>query len=68
MAAKDFDRIAHCLSDRWLADTTLFGTASDVREGIEAWYDAGIKTPIIVPSSANGGQFRAFDEFFAIWN
>ena len=68
MAAKDFDRIPHCLSDRWLADTTLFGTASDVREGIEAWYDAGIKTPIIVPSSASGGQFRAFDEFFAIWN
>ena len=29
--------------------------------------DAGIKTPIIVPSSASGGQFQAFDEFFAIW-
>lgn len=68
MAAKEFDRIPDCLSDRWLADTTLFGTASDVREGIEAWYDAGIKTPIIVPSSARGGQFDAFAEFFAIWN
>ena len=68
MAAKEFDRIPGCLSDRWLADTTLFGTASDVREGIEAWYDAGIKTPIIVPSSARGGQFDAFAEFFAIWD
>ena len=68
VAANDFDRIAHCLSDRWLADTTLFGTRSDVREGIEAWHDAGIKTPIIVPSSANGGQFQAFEEFFAIWD
>lgn len=68
MAAKEFDRIPDCLSDRWLADTTLFGTASDVREGIEAWYDAGIKTPIIVPSSARGGQFDAFAEFFAIWD
>ena len=68
MAAKEFDRIPDCLSDRWLADTTLFGTASDVREGIEAWYDAGIKTPIIVPSSARGGQFEAFAEFFAIWD
>ena len=67
MAAREFDRIPDCLSDRWLADTTLFGTASDVREGIEAWYDAGIKTPIIVPSSARGGQFDAFAEFFAIW-
>ena len=68
MAAKEFDRIPDCLSDRWLADTTLFGTPSDVREGIEAWYDAGIKTPIIVPSSARGGQFDAFAEFFAIWD
>ena len=68
MAAKEFDRIPDCLSDRWLADTTLFGTATDVREGIEAWYDAGIKTPIIVPSSARGGQFDAFAEFFAIWD
>ena len=68
IASKDFDRIPSCLSDRWLADTTLFGTASQVREGIEAWFDAGIKTPIIVPSSARGGQFQAFEEFFAIWS
>lgn len=67
LAAKDFERVPRCLSDRWLADTTLFGTASQVREGIEAWFDAGIKTPIIVPSSASGGQFQAFEEFFAIW-
>ncbi len=67
MAGKDFAAIPGCLSDRWLADTTLFGSASQVREGIEAWFDAGIKTPIIVPSSASGGQFQAFEEFFAIW-
>ena len=62
------DQISDCLSDRWLADTTLFGTAAQVRDGIEAWFDAGVKTPIIVPSSASGGQFQAFDEFFAIWD
>lgn len=67
MAAKDMDKIGDCLSDRWLADTTLAGTASEVREGIEAWFDAGIKTPIIVPSSAAGGQMQAFEEFFAIY-
>ena len=67
IAGKEYDRIPECLSDRWLADTTLFGTPSQVREGIEAWFDAGVKTPIIVPSSASGGQFQAFDEFFAIW-
>ena len=67
MEAGDYDRVPDALSDRWLADTTLFGTASEVREGIEAWFDAGIKTPIIVPSSASGGQFVAFEEFFSIW-
>ena len=67
LAAKDFKRLPECLSDRWLADTTLFGTAGQVRDGIEAWFDAGIKMPIIVPSSTSGGQFQAFQEFFAIW-
>ncbi|MCZ6641550.1 MAG: LLM class flavin-dependent oxidoreductase [Gammaproteobacteria bacterium] len=68
MAAGDMEKIPACLSDRWLADTTLFGTASKVREGIEAWFDAGIKTPIIVPSSAVGNQLKALDEFFALWD
>ena len=65
--AGDTAQAAACLSDRWLADTTLFGSAAKVREGIEAWFDAGIKTPIIVPSSASGGQMQALEEFFSIW-
>jgi len=65
---KDFDKIPHFLTDQWLADTTLFGSASAVREGVEAWFDAGVKTPILVPSSANGGQMRAFEEMFAIYS
>ena len=68
LAAGEPDRVPECLSDRWLSDTTLFGSAAEVREGIEAWFDAGIKTPIIVPSSAQGGQFVAFEEFFSIWD
>ncbi|MEC7990460.1 MAG: LLM class flavin-dependent oxidoreductase [Pseudomonadota bacterium] len=68
IAEKDFDRVPECLSDRWLADTTLFGSANEIREGIEAWFDAGIKTPIIVPSSASGGQIQALEEFFALWD
>ena len=67
IAAQAPHKIPEALSDRWLADTTLFGPAAEVREGIEAWFDAGIKTPIIVPSSASGGQFAAFEEFFGIW-
>ena len=68
IADKDFDRVPECLSDRWLADTTLFGSANEIREGIEAWFDAGIKTPIVVPSSASGGQIQALEEFFALWD
>ena len=61
------DKIAHFLTDKWLADTTLFGTATQVRDGVEAWFDAGVKTPILVPSSANGGQMVAFEEMLAIY-
>lgn len=68
LKAQDLDRVPECLSDRWLADTTLFGSPSEVREGIEAWFDAGIKTPIIVPSAVAGGQMQAIQEFFDLWD
>ena len=65
IAAGESERVGELLSERWLADTTLFGTASEVREGVEAWYAAGVRTPILVPSSAVGNQLRAFEELFA---
>jgi alkanesulfonate monooxygenase SsuD/methylene tetrahydromethanopterin reductase-like flavin-dependent oxidoreductase (luciferase family) len=61
------ERIPELLSDRWLADTTLFGPAAKVREGVEAWFDAGVRTPILVPSSAAGNQLKAFEELFALF-
>jgi alkanesulfonate monooxygenase SsuD/methylene tetrahydromethanopterin reductase-like flavin-dependent oxidoreductase (luciferase family) len=67
LAEGDHEKVGYFLNDKWLADTTLFGTASQVREGLEAWFDAGIKTPILVPSSANGGQMVAFEEMLAIF-
>ena len=67
MASNDLERIPHFLTDRWLADTTLFGTPTQVRDGIAAWFDAGVKTPIIVPSAVSGGQFQAFEDLFALW-
>lgn len=57
--------IPSLLSDRWLADNTLFGPAAKVREGVEAWREAGVSTPVIVPSSASGNQLKAIDELFA---
>jgi alkanesulfonate monooxygenase SsuD/methylene tetrahydromethanopterin reductase-like flavin-dependent oxidoreductase (luciferase family) len=68
LAAKDLDRVPECLSDRWLEDTTLSGSASEVREGIEAWFDAGIKTPIVVPSAVSGGQLQALEDLFALYD
>jgi len=56
------DRLPNLMSDRWLEDNTLFGSASKVREGVEKWLDAGIKTPILVPSSTSGGQAKAIGE------
>ena len=63
----DMDKIPTFLTDKWLADTTLFGTPAMVRDGLEQWFDAGVTTPILVPSSANGGQMKAFEELFAIF-
>ena len=57
--------IPSLMSDRWLADNTLFGPAAKVREGVEAWREAGVSTPVIVPSSASGNQLKAVDELFA---
>jgi len=60
--------VPKCFSDRWLADTTLFGPRSKVLEGIEAWREAGIKTPIVVPSSAAGNQMKAIEEVIAAFS
>jgi alkanesulfonate monooxygenase SsuD/methylene tetrahydromethanopterin reductase-like flavin-dependent oxidoreductase (luciferase family) len=62
VAEKRNNDIPKYLTDAWLADCTLFGSASQVRDGFEAWKAAGIGTPILVPSSANGNQMKAFEE------
>jgi alkanesulfonate monooxygenase SsuD/methylene tetrahydromethanopterin reductase-like flavin-dependent oxidoreductase (luciferase family) len=59
---KDRDALPGLMSDRWLADTTLYGPATKVREGFEQWLAAGVRTPILVPSSANGNQMVAMKE------
>ena len=61
------DRIPHLMSDRWLQQVALYGSAAEVREGVEAWHDAGINTPIVVPSSTRGGQMVAFQELLDAW-
>jgi hypothetical protein len=58
------DDVPKYFSDKWLADNTLFGPAAKVREGVEAWRDAGVRDLIIVPSSAAGNQIKALEEVF----
>jgi alkanesulfonate monooxygenase SsuD/methylene tetrahydromethanopterin reductase-like flavin-dependent oxidoreductase (luciferase family) len=65
IAAGEVDRLPGLMTDRWLADNCLYGSATKVRDGVEAWFDAGVSTPIVVPSSTSGGQAKAVTELFA---
>ena len=65
VAEKRMADVPKYLTDAWLADCTLFGPAARVRDGLEAWYAAGVTTPIVVPSSASGNQMKAIEELFA---
>jgi alkanesulfonate monooxygenase SsuD/methylene tetrahydromethanopterin reductase-like flavin-dependent oxidoreductase (luciferase family) len=64
IAAGRADEMPQRLTDRWLADCTLFGPAAQIREGVEAWRDAGITTPVVVPISPDGNQKTALDAAF----
>jgi alkanesulfonate monooxygenase SsuD/methylene tetrahydromethanopterin reductase-like flavin-dependent oxidoreductase (luciferase family) len=58
------DDVPRYLTDGWLADVTLFGSAAKVREGVEAWRETGIRTPVLVPLSADGDQRTALRQVF----
>jgi alkanesulfonate monooxygenase SsuD/methylene tetrahydromethanopterin reductase-like flavin-dependent oxidoreductase (luciferase family) len=61
--AGDAAGVAAAMTDAWLDDCTLSGPPDRVRDGVEAWFDAGV-TPIVVPSSTSGGQAKAVAELF----
>jgi alkanesulfonate monooxygenase SsuD/methylene tetrahydromethanopterin reductase-like flavin-dependent oxidoreductase (luciferase family) len=65
LARGERERIGEIPGDRWLADCTLWGSAAEVREGVAAWREAGLRTPILVPSAVAGNQLQAFEELFA---
>ncbi len=67
LAAGDRDGVATAMSDAWLDDCTISGPADRVRDEIEAWFDAGVGRPIVVPSSTSGGQQKAFAEVFELY-
>jgi alkanesulfonate monooxygenase SsuD/methylene tetrahydromethanopterin reductase-like flavin-dependent oxidoreductase (luciferase family) len=65
IAAGRNDEVPRYLTDRWLSDVTLFGPPAKIREGVEAWREAGIRTPVIVPLAADGNQMTALRQVFA---
>lgn len=67
LEAGDRDAVPGLMTDEWLSDVTLFGPADEVLAGVAEWEAAGV-TPILVPSSANGGQMVAFEEMFAMFD
>jgi alkanesulfonate monooxygenase SsuD/methylene tetrahydromethanopterin reductase-like flavin-dependent oxidoreductase (luciferase family) len=68
LAAGRPDEVSHYLTDRWLEDVTMFGPAAKIRDGVERWRDAGIRTPILVPLSADGDQMTAIRQVFAAFS
>ncbi len=68
LAEKDNDAVLAAMSERWLDDCTLSGSVARVRDGVDAWFDAGVTSPILVPSSTSGGQAKAFSELFAAYD
>jgi alkanesulfonate monooxygenase SsuD/methylene tetrahydromethanopterin reductase-like flavin-dependent oxidoreductase (luciferase family) len=55
------------MSNAWLDDCTISGSQTHVRERLEAWAAAGV-TPIAVMSSTTGGQVKAINELFNLYN
>ena len=55
------------LTERWIADNSVCGPAAKVNEGIQAWREAGVNTPVLVPNSVDGNQITALQEIFAVF-
>ncbi len=67
LATGDREALPSLMPDRWIDDCTLSGSAAEVREGMEAWYDTGAM-PIAVMSSTGGGQAHAIRQLFELYD
>jgi alkanesulfonate monooxygenase SsuD/methylene tetrahydromethanopterin reductase-like flavin-dependent oxidoreductase (luciferase family) len=66
IAAGDRDKLPSLMTDAWVDDCTISGSAGEVRERLEAWYELGV-TPIAVMSSTTGGQAHAIKQLFELY-
>lgn len=60
------DELTKSMSDAWLDDCTISGSARAVRDRLEAWASTGVQ-PIAVMSSTSGGQVKAIGELFSAY-
>ena len=65
--AGERDRVTGLMSDRWLDDCTISGSAGFVRDRLAEWTASGVH-PIAVMSSTSGGQAKAIGELFAAYD
>ena len=61
------DAVTGLMTNEWLDDCTISGSASKVRERLAEWANAGVM-PIAVMSSTTGGQAKAIGELFEAYN
>ena len=66
LADGDRDRLPSLMTDAWLDDCTISGSAHAVRERLDDWMSLGVQ-PIAVMSSTTGGQAVAIGELFAAY-
>ena len=59
----DRDRLPTLMTDTWIDDCTISGSAHAVRERLDEWLTLGVQ-PIAVMSSTKGGQAAAIGELF----
>lgn len=66
LAAGDREKLPTLMTDEWVDDCTISGSAGEVRERLAAWYGLGV-TPIAVMSSTTGGQAKAIGQLFELY-
>ena len=66
LAAGDREQVPTLMSDEWIDDCTISGSAGVVRDRVDEWLAMGV-LPILVMSSTSGGQAVAIRELFAAY-
>lgn len=67
LANGDKEKVPSLMSNEWLDDNTISGPANKVRDRLAEWAEKGV-TPIAVMSSTTGGQVKAINQLFEIYN